>query len=186
MSIRPRPAPASASFNHPARPNTANRPSTATMTGKRKGAPIKVTSAPRPRNARRASARATGMASAKLNSAERAACNKVNRIAAQSPGPSDGGQSARAITAPSGTSTHSTTSATMAAPVQWITLSGRARLAMWPRPHHGSREPHLVPPAGPWQARSNSRTHRAVRQDQGRQDTSSWSWGSPLERRETA
>ena len=70
----------------PARPNTANRPSTATTTGNTKGADISRIKASRPQNRRRCKARATGMASRVDTPAESAACNTVKRSADQSAG----------------------------------------------------------------------------------------------------
>ncbi len=66
-----------------------------------KGAPSSTISARRPVNRRRASARATGTASATLTAADSPACNTVNRTAAQSEGPSPRPGSAASATASS-------------------------------------------------------------------------------------
>ena len=86
--MRPAPRPTETSLTTPARPQTASKPSTATITGSRKGAPSRPSTSPRPGNARRISARAKGTASATLRAADRVDCSNVNRTAAQSAGPS--------------------------------------------------------------------------------------------------
>ena len=100
----------STSLNIPLRPKTITSPKTATITGSRKGAPSSVISAPRPLNCRRASARATGIASRQLIAAEAKAWDTVNCIAAQSAAPSPVWNSARKATAQSVPSVSANTS----------------------------------------------------------------------------
>ena len=78
------PAQSNAALIHPARPKTAKRPRTPTITGRINGAPRRVIKAWRPGKLCRAKARATGIAIAVLRTAERLACHRVNFTADQS------------------------------------------------------------------------------------------------------
>ena len=79
-----RPAHVSIPLIQPARPKTASRPRTPTITGKINGAPSSVISVCRPIKLWRAKARAIGMAIPTLRPAEKHACHKVKRTADQS------------------------------------------------------------------------------------------------------
>jgi len=129
----------SAWLTQPARPNTANRPSTATITGRMKGAPRSVIRAERPTNRRRASARATGTASATLTPADSAACTRVKRTACQSAGPSPAPGSARQKTAPS--APRISTATRPAAPIPGPPLTGSARSAIRSAPGRAPAPP---------------------------------------------
>ena len=93
-------------------------PKTATIAGSRNGAPRSATIAPRPKNRRRASARAAGTASAQLRAAEISACTSVKRSAAHSAGPSPRPGSARVSSAAMVPSVSAPTSASASPPPQ--------------------------------------------------------------------
>ena len=88
----------------------------ATITGRTNGAPSRVTKRPRPGNRRRASARATGIASRQDTVADSAACQTVKRSAAQSAGDRPRAPPARSATAASGAITKAATIAAAKAP----------------------------------------------------------------------
>ena len=99
------------------RPKAAKMPKIATITGKINGAPNTVTSAPRPKNRRRARARAAGIAKPTETTAEQVACKTVNRTAAQSAADKDA-LWARFATTTKVPSVNASTSAAAATPGQ--------------------------------------------------------------------
>ena len=180
IEIWGRPRSRKAVLKIPDRPKIASRPSTATITGSRKGAPRAEIASARPGKRRRAKARASGMAQITEASAESTACSTVKRSAARSAAPG--------IPPPARHSTAATGPSVSAARARAVVraISAPAPRAILPAPDRAVPKPHPRPEAAIFPVGSGFQTLWANLPPGYGPDTSSSSPAAPSARHRSA